>query len=111
MIFEGDKSVGKNMCAETLAYILHLPFDMITMTRGMGGDELYGTKVTDLSASANLTPEMAQAKIYAYRERQIRKRFRLLPSMITGRQKHHLSQSYKRSVPLYTHSNTAVSFV
>ena len=67
MIFEGDKSVGKNMCAETLAYILHLPFDMITMTRGMGGDELYGTKVTDLSASANLTPEMAQAKIYAYR--------------------------------------------
>lgn len=63
MIFEGDKSVGKNMCAETLAYILHLPYDMITMTRGMGGDELYGTKVTDLSAASHLTPEMAEAKI------------------------------------------------
>ena len=63
LIFEGDKSVGKNMCAETLAYIMHMPYDMITMTRGMSGDELYGTKVTDASAASHLTPEMAEAKI------------------------------------------------
>lgn len=59
LILEGDKSVGKNVCAETLAMIFHMPFDMITMTRSMTADDLYGTKSTDNTAAEKLTVAMA----------------------------------------------------
>lgn len=60
LIFEGDKSVGKNVCAETVAMVMNMPYDCITMTRTMCGDDMYGTKSTDNSAAENLTEEMAE---------------------------------------------------
>ena len=60
LILEGDKSVGKNVCAETLAMIFHMPFDMTTMTRSMTADDLYGTKSTDNTASEKMTVSMAE---------------------------------------------------
>lgn len=60
-IFEGDKSVGKNVCAETLAMCLNMPYYMITFNRGMTADDIYGTKSTDNSAAELLTEELADA--------------------------------------------------
>lgn len=62
-IYEGDKSVGKNMAAETLAAIFNMPYYMITFNRTMCGDDVYGTKSTDNSASAHLTKELADAYV------------------------------------------------
>ena len=39
--------------------IFHMPFDMITMTRSMTADDLYGTKSTDNTAAEKLTVAMA----------------------------------------------------
>ena len=64
IIFEGDKSVGKNMAAESLAYfVFRRPFNMITMSRTMCGDDIYGTKSTDNSAAGHITSDMAFASI------------------------------------------------
>lgn len=67
LILEGDKSVGKNMCAETLAMIFNMPFDMATMTRSMTADDLFGTKSTDNTASNEMNEEMAREYMKAVR--------------------------------------------
>lgn len=59
-IYEGDKSVGKNVCAETVAMVLNMPYYMITFNRGMTADDIYGTKSTDNSAASMLTEDMAE---------------------------------------------------
>ena len=66
-IYEGDKSVGKNMCAETIAMVRNQPFYMITFNRTMTADDIYGTKATDNSASAMLTEELAEAHLNVMR--------------------------------------------
>ncbi|MCR5624998.1 MAG: AAA family ATPase [Lachnospiraceae bacterium] len=45
-IYEGDKSVGKNVASETLAWVLGMPYFLITFNRMLTQDEIYGTKST-----------------------------------------------------------------
>ncbi len=63
IIYEGDKSVGKNVCAETITKILGMPYYLVTFNRMMSPDDIYGTKSTDNSASAKLTLELALSEI------------------------------------------------
>lgn len=44
--FIGDKSVGKNVCAETLAWVFNKPYYLITFSRQMTPDDVYGSKTT-----------------------------------------------------------------
>lgn len=62
-IYEGDKSVGKNVCAETVAMVRNQPYYIITFNRMMTADDVYGSKSTDNSASALLTLELAAATV------------------------------------------------
>ena len=62
-IYEGDKSVGKNVCAETVAMVRNQPYYIITFNRMMTADDVYGSKSTDNSASAELTVELAAAAV------------------------------------------------
>ena len=64
ILFEGDKSVGKNVCAESIAWFLNRPYFMITFTRGMTSDDIFGTKATDNSASSMLSEDLAAAYLY-----------------------------------------------
>lgn len=59
MIYEGDKSVGKNVCAETVAWLLNQPYYVITFNKRMTNDDVYGTKSTDNSALLGLNKELA----------------------------------------------------
>jgi MoxR-like ATPase len=54
LICEGEKSVGKNVYVETLAFLLGKPFYLITMNRQMSPSSIYGEKTTDNSASEEL---------------------------------------------------------
>lgn len=45
-VFEGPKSVGKNVAIETLAWLFNMPFYLITFNRYMCGDDIFGTKTT-----------------------------------------------------------------
>lgn len=45
-IYEGDKSVGKNVATETLAWLLNKPLYLITFNRYMCQDDVYGAKTT-----------------------------------------------------------------
>lgn len=66
VLFEGDKSVGKNMAAESLAYfVFRMPFRMQTMGPSMTGDEFFGTKSTDNTAASMIDKKMALAAILA----------------------------------------------
>ncbi len=53
-ILEGDKSVGKNVFAETMAWVLHMPLYLITFSRQMSPGSIYGEKSTDNSAAEKL---------------------------------------------------------
>lgn len=53
-ICEGEKSVGKNVYMETLAWIMGMPLYMIGFSRNMNPNAIYGEKSTDNSASENL---------------------------------------------------------
>lgn len=59
MIYEGDKSVGKNVCAETVAWLLNEAYYVITFNRRMTNDDIYGTKSTDNSAANEITEKLA----------------------------------------------------
>lgn len=50
-ICEGEKSVGKNVYMETIAWLLGMPLYMITFSRHMSPSSIYGEKSTDNSAS------------------------------------------------------------
>lgn len=53
-ICEGEKSVGKNVYMETLAWLLGMPLYMIGFSRNMNPNAIYGEKSTDNSASEAL---------------------------------------------------------
>lgn len=59
-IYEGDKSVGKNVCAETVAYVLNKPYYCFTMNKRLTQEDLYGSKQTDNSAQEALSKEQAK---------------------------------------------------
>lgn len=61
MICEGEKSVGKNVYLETLAWLLGMPIYLITFSRNMTPASIYGEKTTDNSAAqalADFDPEI-----------------------------------------------------
>ncbi len=60
-IYEGDKSVGKNVAAETLAWVMGLPYYLVTFNRMMTQDEIYGTKSTAEPELIKLSDEEALA--------------------------------------------------
>lgn len=53
-ICEGEKSVGKNVYMETIAWLLGMPLYMIGFSRNMNPNAIYGEKSTDNSASQEL---------------------------------------------------------
>lgn len=53
-ICEGEKSVGKNVYMETLAWVMGMPLYMIGFSRNMNPNSIYGEKSTDNSASEAL---------------------------------------------------------
>jgi hypothetical protein len=53
-ICEGEKSVGKNVYMETIAWLLGQPLYMLTFSRNMSPASIYGEKSTDNSASEEL---------------------------------------------------------
>ena len=53
-ICEGEKSVGKNVYMETLAWLMGMPLYMIGFSRNMNPNSIYGEKSTDNSASEAL---------------------------------------------------------
>ena len=61
VIYEGDRSVGKNVCAETIAQLLNMPYYLITFNKRMSSEDIYGAKTTDNSASQMLTDDRAGA--------------------------------------------------
>lgn len=61
VIYEGDASVGKNVCAETVAAVFNEPYFLQTMNKSMMADDMYGGKSTDNSASNLLSKELARA--------------------------------------------------
>ena len=64
-VCEGEKSVGKNVYMETIAWLMGMPLYMIGFSRNMNPNAIYGEKSTDNSASEalmNMTDE-AIAKV------------------------------------------------
>lgn len=66
-VLEGEKSVGKNVLCETIAWLMGMPLYLITFSRSMTPASIFGEKSTDNSASKLLeTPEAeegARAKV------------------------------------------------
>ncbi len=54
IICEGEKSVGKNVYVETIAWLLGMPLYLLTFSRNMSPSALYGEKTTDNSAAKAL---------------------------------------------------------
>ena len=54
MICEGEKSVGKNVYLETIAWLMGMPIYLITFSRNMTPATIYGEKTTDNSAAEAL---------------------------------------------------------
>ncbi len=54
MICEGEKSVGKNVYLETIAWLMGMPLYLITFSRNMTPASIYGEKTTDNSAAEAL---------------------------------------------------------
>lgn len=63
LIFAGEKSTGKNICAETIAYVLGRPFYRLNFQKDMLLEDIFGSKTTDNSASDQLELDLAKAKI------------------------------------------------
>lgn len=61
VIEEGEKSVGKNVFVETLAWLMLQPLYLITFSRQMSPSSIYGEKSTDNSAAEYFKTEMAKA--------------------------------------------------
>ena len=62
LVFEGDKSVGKNVCGETIAAVRGMPYFFMGFDAYMTTDTVYGESKTDNSAGAQL--ELRQAMSY-----------------------------------------------
>lgn len=57
VVYEGDKSVGKNVCAETVAWLLGMPYYMVTFNRRSTMGEISGEKTTAASRLSTMTTE------------------------------------------------------
>lgn len=68
IICEGEKSVGKNVYLETIAWLMGMPMYLITFTRQMSPSSIYGEKSTDNSASEKLKESMDLAMAKAMME-------------------------------------------
>lgn len=60
VIYEGDASVGKNVCAENVAMVTNNAYYLMSMSEEMTGDDIYGTKSTDNSAAGKLNTDLAE---------------------------------------------------
>lgn len=67
VIMEGEKSVGKNVFVETIAWLMNMPLFLLTFSRNMSPSSVYGEKSTDNSAAEYFKTEIAQ---YAAEARQ-----------------------------------------
>lgn len=65
LIFSGEKSTGKNVCAETVAYCRGESFSRINFEKDMLLEDVYGTKTTDNSAAEKLSLDLARGKVLA----------------------------------------------
>ena len=63
LIFAGEKSTGKNVCAETLAYVLQRPYYRINFEKDMMLEDIFGSTTTDNTAADKLELELAKAKM------------------------------------------------
>ena len=61
-ICEGEKSVGKNVYMETIAWLMGMPLYMMAFSRQMNPASVFGEKTTDNSASEALAGMKSQAK-------------------------------------------------
>ena len=59
-ILKGEKSTGKNACAETLAMVLNLPYFCIGLNSQTCDEEMSGTKNTDNTDVDLITQELAK---------------------------------------------------
>lgn len=59
-ILKGEKSTGKNACAETLAMVLNLPYFCIGLNSQTCDEEMSGTKNTDNSDVDMITDSLAK---------------------------------------------------
>lgn len=71
-IYEGEKSVGKNVFADTMAWLLGMPLYLFTFSRQMTAASVYGEKSTDNSAAEKLAEFSAEELSLA--EMAVRKR-------------------------------------
>ena len=67
VIMEGEKSVGKNVFVETIAWLMNMPLFLLTFSRNMSPSSVYGEKSTDNSAAEYFKTESAK---YAAEARQ-----------------------------------------
>lgn len=63
--FVGGKSVGKNVCAETIAQIMGMPYGIFTGDNKSSRDDIYGSMKTDNTASEGLVLSLAMASVDA----------------------------------------------
>ena len=63
LIFAGEKSTGKNVCAETLAYVLQRPYYRVAFEKDMMLEDIFGSTTTDNSAADALELKLAKAKV------------------------------------------------
>jgi len=57
IIYEGDKSVGKNVCAETVAWLLGMPYYIIGFSKKTTMGEISGEKTTEASRLSQMSAE------------------------------------------------------
>ena len=65
IIEEGEKSVGKNVFVETIAWLMGMPLYLITFSRNMSPSSVYGEKSTDNTASEYFKTTTAERASYA----------------------------------------------
>lgn len=62
-VYEGDKSVGKNVMAETISWLLHRPYGKITFGEKMSSEDLTGARTTAPTLVSKFSKEEAVKRI------------------------------------------------
>ena len=62
-IYQGDKSVGKNVMAETIFWLMHVPYGKTTFNEKMTPDDLTGARTTAASEVSAFSDEDAKRSI------------------------------------------------
>lgn len=71
MVYSGGQSVGKNVMAETIAWLLNMQYYLITFSQDMTSDDIFGGKSTDNTASQMLTMELAKKALEGDKEASV----------------------------------------